>query len=313
MNHGPLIFLGVLATFIASWWGLIFSPQLQLGSQQPKTPDGGSFPYPAGRPGIAQQGHAVYVSEGCVYCHSQQVRQQGYTFDVVLTGTTNEQDTVAALVAARIPAAKAAELIKSAGDQAPQPVKQNIGQKESAGLVEKLQQAGASAQPLFIPVGADMKRGWGPRQSVALDYLRDYPVQIGNSRLGPDLANVGGRPYDEGWHLRHLYNPRSEVKGSIMPAYQYLFEKRKIGARPSIDALKLPAEFVEQGYEIIPKPEARALVAYLKSLRVEAQLFEAPMTQLAKAPVADTNAPAGGTNAPAGATNAPATTNTPAK
>src|SRR3954468_20270078 len=88
MNHGPLIFLGVFAAFIASWWGMVFSPQLQVGSQQPKVPDGESTPYPTLRPGIAAQGHQVYVANGCAYCHSQQVRQGGYTFDVVYTGTT---------------------------------------------------------------------------------------------------------------------------------------------------------------------------------------------------------------------------------
>src|SRR4051794_4792974 len=77
MNQGPFIFLGVLATFVAAWWGMIFAPQLQLGSQKAKMTEGGSIPYPAGRPGIASQGHQVYVANGCVYCHSQQVRQEG--------------------------------------------------------------------------------------------------------------------------------------------------------------------------------------------------------------------------------------------
>ena len=35
MKQGPLIFLGVFFTLATSWCGLIFAPQLQLGSQQP--------------------------------------------------------------------------------------------------------------------------------------------------------------------------------------------------------------------------------------------------------------------------------------
>jgi cytochrome c oxidase cbb3-type subunit II len=328
MNHGPFIFFGVLATFVASWWGLVFAPQLQIGSQQPKAPEGASIAYPASRPGIGAQGAQVYVANGCVYCHSQQVRQEGFAFDVVIASTTNQQATSEALVTAGVPPKEVAQLLSSATDQTPQPVLKNLTQKEAARIQKLLTDAGATAQAVFIPIGADIRRGWGMRQSVAADYLYDYPVQIGNSRLGPDLANVGTRQPDPQWHLRHLYNPRIEVKGSIMPAYQYLFEKRKAGRAPSPDALKLPPEFAPAaGYEIVPKPEVLQLVAYMQSLRVDAPLFEAPMTQLAKPQPAagDTNAPAAtnnvanGTNAPGAAVNAPAktpapqATNTPTK
>jgi cytochrome c oxidase cbb3-type subunit II len=150
-----------------------------------------------------------------------------------------------------------------------------------------------------------MRRNWGARRSVAADYLYEYPVQIGNSRLGPDLANVGARPMDANWHLLHLYHPRTVVNGSIMPAYQYLFETRKIGRQPSPNALKLPEAFAPKpGFEVVPKEDALRLVAYLQSLRLDQPLFEAPATQLA--PVASG---AAGTNAPA-ATNA-ASTNAP--
>jgi len=37
----PLYPVGVVfATFVASWWGMIFAPHLQLGSQQPKSAEG---------------------------------------------------------------------------------------------------------------------------------------------------------------------------------------------------------------------------------------------------------------------------------
>lgn len=304
MNYGSVIFLGVFATFVASWWGMIFAPQLQIGSQQPKAPEGATVAYPTVRPGIAEQGHRVYVAQGCVYCHSQQVRQEGYTFDVLLTGTTNQQDTIAVLQ--KLGVKDPAKAVAAANDKSPEAVAKNVSQKQAAADSKLLTDAGATAQTLFIPTGADMSRGWGMRQSVAQDYLQEYPVQIGSSRFGPDLANVGARLPDAQWHLRHLYNPRTEVKGSVMPAYQYLFEKRKVGKTPSPDALKLPAEFApEAGYEIVPKPEAHQLVAYLQSLKVSTALFEAPMTVAPQAPAAgaDTNAPA--------ATNAPA--NTPSK
>ena len=68
-----------------------------------------------------------------------------------------------------------------------------------------------------------------------------------------------------------------------MPPYRFLFEQRKIKDRPSPEALVLPGELAPPpGYEIIPRPEALALVAYLTSLRADAPLFTAPLT----APVA---------------------------
>ncbi len=304
MNYGSLIFLGVFATFVASWWGMVFAPQLQIGSQQPKAPEGVSVAYPSVRPGIAAQGRQIYVSQGCVYCHSQQVRQEGYTFEVLFLGTTNQQATATALDKLGIKGG--AQLIAAANETSPQLILTNVSLQQASAAETALKESGANASRVFIPTGADMSRGWGLRQSVAQDYLQEYPVQIGNSRLGPDLTNIGARRPDAAWHLNHLYNSRIEVKGSIMPAYQYLFDKRKIGRAPSPDALKLPPEFAPPaGYEIVPKPEALTLVAYLQSLQTTTPLFEAPMTQMPQ------SAPAGDTNAPS-ATNAPAT-NTPSK
>lgn len=137
--------------------------------------------------------------------------------------------------------------------------------------------------------GFDMALGWGKRRTVAQDYLRDQPVMLGSARIGPDLANIGSRmgagdtnaePAMVAYHLKHLYHPRTVMKGSVMPAYPYLFEKRAVvGGRVSPDALKLEEGFApEPGYEIVPKPEARQLVAYLLSLRsAEISLPEAPI------------------------------------
>ena len=84
MKHGPLIFLGVFFTLATSWCGLIFAPQLQLGSQQPVKIEATGQLYPSARPGLAQQGAEVYRANGCVYCHSQQVRQSDSEFDLIL-------------------------------------------------------------------------------------------------------------------------------------------------------------------------------------------------------------------------------------
>jgi len=298
MNHGPLIFLGVLATFLASWWGLVFSPQLQIGSQPMSQTDIGV--YPTRPPGIAQQGREVYVANGCVQCHSQQARQEGYTFDLVLTSAGTNAAKVASLLRQIAPAINASEVLTNASDRSPQPILKNVAQAVAEDAQKQLKGAGASAQFVFIPLGADIARGWASRRSVAADYLYDYPVQVGNSRLGPDLSNYGKRAPASELMLAHLYDPRVTMPGSIMPAYRYLFETRPAGKQRSPNALKLAGKFApEAGQEVVPKTEALQLVAYLQSLRADTALFEAPMAQLAPPPAeAGTNAP-GATNAPA--------------
>jgi hypothetical protein len=73
-----------------------------------------------------------------------------------------------------------------------------------------------------------------------------------------------------------------------MPSFRFLFEVRKIGDAPSPDALNLPKEFAPpDDYEVVPKLEARQLVAYLLSLRQDVPLYEAPFTPA----MASTNVP----------------------
>ena len=135
--------------------------------------------------------------------------------------------------------------------------------------------------------GHDLQLGWGLRRTVAQDYLRDNPVMLGTVRVGPDLANIGFRmgagdtniqPAMVAHQLKHLYHPRTVMPTSVMPAYPYLFEKRPMGSAPSPDALKLEGAFApEAGFEIVPRPEAQALMVYLLSLRSTVSLREAPV------------------------------------
>lgn len=113
--------------------------------------------------------------------------------------------------------------------------------------------------------GADKARGWGDHQSVARDYIYETRVQLGSSRLGPDLANLAARktPYDSEDLLKLLY-----TGSPTMPAYRFLFEERSLANRqPSNYALKLRGELApREGHEIVPTARAQALVAYLLSL-----------------------------------------------
>ncbi len=143
---------------------------------------------------LEARGRAVYIANGCVYCHSQQIRDPAFTTDVEL--------------------------------------------------------------------------GWGSRATVPADYVYDRPHLLGTMRTGPDLINVGERLPSESWHLIHLYNPRALVSWSIMPSYPYLFEEREPGdVRPGDVIVPVQPPYAPAGKVLVATQDAKALVAYLLSLR----------------------------------------------
>jgi cytochrome c oxidase cbb3-type subunit 2 len=237
----------LLGSFAVSVYVMVIVPQAQLGALQPHfTDDDGKLSdiYPLQNLSM-EQGRIVYAREGCIQCHSQQVR--------------DSQD------------------------------------------------------------GTDIDRGWGVRRTVARDYLYDDPPFLGNSRIGPDLTNVGAPSWrnelkgdteapkkrDAEWHYLHLYAPSLALaqigKGggretdTTQPPYRYLFEMRKISGQVSSDALKLTGELAPPpGFEVVPSFEAKSLVAYLLSLDRSHDLKEA-----SAGPAAAPSAPAASTSTPA--------------
>jgi cytochrome c oxidase cbb3-type subunit II len=227
MSRSTPLIAGIFGSLAVSVFAMVLVPQAQIGSlsAQATRDDEGKITsvYPTDS---VKYGAKVYASEGCIVCHSQQVR-----------------DT------------------------------QN---------------------------GEDQPRGWGERRTVARDYIFDETPFLGSSRLGPDLANVGAKTWrneaendprrpakrDAAWHYLHLYKPTAIITESNMPPYPYLFEKRKISGQRSADALPADQVKVEDGYEIVPKTEARELVAYLLSLDRSHPLKEVKSEAPAAAPAA---------------------------
>ena len=78
----PALFTGIFATFACAWIGQALIPNAQLGKLQPQTEEDGSDIYPVNNSGIAARGRAVYISEGCYYCHTQQVRDEQAGSDI---------------------------------------------------------------------------------------------------------------------------------------------------------------------------------------------------------------------------------------
>jgi cytochrome c oxidase cbb3-type subunit 2 len=81
MNYGPLIFLGAFLAFASAWLGLVFFPVQQFKDLQPQVVAGTTQTHPRPYSGVELRGRRVYQSEGCVYCHSQQVRGGDYVAD----------------------------------------------------------------------------------------------------------------------------------------------------------------------------------------------------------------------------------------
>jgi len=287
MKSAATVFLAAFIALSASWGGFVLAPQLQLGRAPQEPVTGTASLYPLARPGLAAQGAEVYRSLGCAYCHSQQVGQEGVKCEVVLNDAgTNALATLAALAQLNGALGKPESL---AG--LPKAIMQVPDVAAAAPILKVLGAAGAKAQVNIVPTGTDISRGWGRRRTVAQDYVYDSPVQLGLRRAGPDLANIGLRQPDSNWHLRHLYVPQVVVTNSTMPPYRFLFEVRPVGKGHPAEVLALPAGIVPEGKEIVPTDAARALAAYLVSLRADAPLFEAPFTAPAPPPVA-TNSPA---------------------
>jgi cbb3-type cytochrome oxidase cytochrome c subunit len=312
MNYGPIIFLVAFFALASSWFGLVLTPQVQLGRMQPTNNISDKAIYPVSRPGQARQGLDVYRANGCAYCHSQQVRQSGAVCEVWGTEPgTNQAAAIQALLQLRVAAteAEAGNLLT----KLPERVRGGLTRYEADAALKALKDGGMKADMLIVPRGPDIKAGWGVRRSVAEDFLYDAPVMLGSQRIGPDLASAGMRLPDANWHFRHLYAPESEVKGSLMPPYRHLFEKKRVERVPSPDALALQGKRApEPGFEIVPTTEAKALVSYLLSLRTDTPLFDAPFkVALAAPPPPPTNAaPGTATNAPSAGTPG-AATNTP--
>jgi cytochrome c oxidase cbb3-type subunit II len=121
---------------------------------------------------------------------------------------------------------------------------------------------------------ADPDRGDTRRETNAYDFFGEKFAQIGVTRMGPDLSNLGLRAesnYASGkdparWLYQHLYNPRQEAKRwkSNCPPFRFLFEEKPVIGNPLDEALSISQDGKS---ELVPNADAKALVSYLLSLK----------------------------------------------
>lgn len=82
MNKFRFIFIGFMLTFMSSWVGLVLLPIWGLGNfKQVPHPKTGEM-IPPVLSSLEKEGRGVYIANGCIYCHSQQVHPARVRTDI---------------------------------------------------------------------------------------------------------------------------------------------------------------------------------------------------------------------------------------
>jgi cbb3-type cytochrome oxidase cytochrome c subunit len=330
------LFLGIFGTFAFSWVGLTVIPNWQIGHLNPQSDEEGTDIYPQPQSGMFERGARVYVANGCVYCHSEQVRPdyagadiergwgnrrsapRDYIFErqVLLGKMRMGQDL--ANIGARAPAEQAS----------PSPAGAAPAGSPAGGTSAAASPAPQGAASAASPVAKQSPRSSPPAQATSpapagSPSVATSPAAVAASPAaspgsspptaaapaGPQtgvgapwpIQTVGEPPmYSAAWHHVHLYSPRSINVDSNMPSYRFLYEKRRVHEQRSADALKLTgADAPPESWEIVPTYDAKCLVAYMMALNQSH-------------PLKDVRSVSGAPAAPAGAAS-PASSPAPAK
>jgi cbb3-type cytochrome oxidase cytochrome c subunit len=339
------LFLGIFGTFAFSWVGLTVIPNWQIGHLNPQSDEEGTDIYPQPQSGMFERGAHVYAANGCVYCHSQQVRAdyagadiergwgnrrsapRDYIFErpVFLAKMRMGQDI--ANIGARAPAEQQSPPPAGAASPAASPAQQGGSPPPGASpgsaaspssatspapaASPATQGAAVSSPPPQAP-GSSPAKAASPAPPTGV--ASPSPGAMANSSPGATTAPSSGPPtagppwpeqtlgeppmYSAAWHHVHLYSPRSINFDSNMPAYRFLYEKRRIRDQRSAEALKLTgSDAPPEGWEVIPTYDAKCLVAYLMALNQSHPLNDvrsaggAPAASAAPSPAAAAGSP----------------------
>jgi cbb3-type cytochrome oxidase cytochrome c subunit len=319
------LFLGIFGTFAFSWVGLTVIPNWQIGHLNPQSDEEGTDIYPQPQSGMFERGARVYAANGCVYCHSQQVRAD-YAADDIERGWGNRRSAPRdyiferpvflakmrmgqdiANTGARAPAEQQSPPPAGAASPAASP-----GGATSPAASAAPQGAAPAAPPATqgAAVSSPPAKAATPPTSVASPspgaMANASPGATTATSSGPQTAGppwpeqtIGEPPmYSAAWHHVHLYSPRSINFDSNMPSYRFLYEKRRIRDQRSADAVQLTgSDAPPEGWEVIPTYDAKCLVAYLMALNQSHPLNEvksaggAPAASAAPSPAATAGSP----------------------
>jgi cytochrome c oxidase cbb3-type subunit II len=268
------LFFGFFAIFAFAWMGLTVAPNAQIGHLDPETnPQDETDHYPMPPSGMAERGRHVYVSNGCMYCHTEQVRPDYISADIERKWGERRSAPRDYIFARPV----------VLGKMRIGPDLSNVGKRAPA-------EDANAPQPNASPAASSN----APNKSASPAPAGSAPPQNAPPAPAPDTATASGEPavYSAAWHHKHLYDPRSLNSDSIMPAFKFLYEKRRITGERSADALKLSGrDALPEGYEVVPTYEAECLVAYLMSLDQSHPLTEVKAGAAPPAPAAASPAP----------------------
>ncbi len=290
------LFIGVFGTFAFSWVGLTVIPNLQIGALNPQMDEEGTDIYPAPKSGMAERGRRIYAANGCIYCHSQQVRPDYASSDI--DRKWGERRSA--------PRDYIFDRPVVLGQERMGPDLANIGKRAPA-EEEKPAAAPATNAAATSPAAAQPPpaNAASPKPGAAAPAQSPPAAAPSPSSSASASPNPNGVPpvYSAAWHHRHLYSPRSvnpDNVDSTMPAYRFLYEKHQINGERSADALELSGrEAPPPGWEIVPSYEAKCLVAYLMSLDQSHPLKEVKTAQGAAPPAGSPPAAPAGSAPPA--------------
>jgi len=324
------LFLGIFGTFAFSWVGLTVIPNWQIGHLNPQSDEEGTDIYPQPQSGMFERGARVYAANGCIYCHSQQVRAdyaaadierkwgnrrsapRDYIFEqpVFLGKMRMGQDI--ANIGARAPAEQASPAPAGAAAPAASPSGGTspaaLPAPQGAAVSSPPSPANSPATaPAASPASPAPKAPTSPAPAAAPVSPSPAAATTANASPNASPTSAAGAPwpvqtageppmYSAAWHHVHLYSPRSINGDSNMPSYRFLYEKRRIRDARSADALQLTgSDAPPEGWEVVPSFDAKCLVAYLMALNQSHPLNDVRL--VGGAPAAPV--PAAGSPAPA--------------
>ena len=301
------LFIGVFGTFAFSWVGLTVIPNLQIGALNPQMDEEGTDIYPAPKSGMADRGRRIYAANGCIYCHSQQIRPDYAAADIDRVRDAGPSPRPKWAERRSAPRDYIFERPVVLGQERMGPDLANIG-KAGPTEEEKPAPAPAANAPAVSPAAAPSPPANAAPPKPASGNAPPAPAQPAAANPSPAASaspNPNGLPpaYSAAWHHRHLYSPRSmspDNRDSTMPAYKFLYEKQPISGERSADALPLTgAEAPPPGWEVVPTYDAKCLVAYLMSLDQSHPLKEVKTAAGAAPPAASPPAQPAGSPPPA--------------
>ncbi|MEP7016194.1 MAG: cbb3-type cytochrome c oxidase subunit II [Verrucomicrobiota bacterium] len=267
------LFLGIFATFAFSWVGLVLIPNWQIGHLSPQSDEEGTDIYPMPPSGMVERGRHVFAANGCVYCHSTQLRPDYVSSDLDRVRDLGQHAKWGQRRSA--PRDYIFDRPVLLGKERMGPDLSNMGKAAPA----EDENAAPSASP--SPVASSAAPGASPAPAVAAA----SPASTASPSPAPAPPTGGPPPYSTAWHHLHLYAPRTVSGDSNMPAYRFLYEERRATGARSADALDLTGDAAPaKDSEIVPTYEAKCLVAYLMSLDQSHPLFEVKSAGAAPAP-----------------------------